>query len=93
MLEVFFVAYLLILFIFPLPALCGGAVAVIFFFIHKKYILIKLQPANGKQVVLLSAAASAVNFSASLLLSFALASLVSFFIYDFTYLFIFNAAF
>ncbi|MFQ5671944.1 MAG: hypothetical protein ACE5G9_02540 [Nitrospinales bacterium] len=93
MLEFLFVVYLLILLIFPRFVLWGTLAVMGVFLIYRKYLLLKFQPAGGRKTIFLSAAASAANFLISLFLAFALAYLVNYWIFENTYLFLFNLIF
>ncbi len=93
MLEVIFVAYLLALFIVPLPVLAGTLFFSAGWFLYKKYFLLKNQPAEGKIVCYLAAASGILNVGFSFLLAIAISKTIDFLLFHFIYLYYFNLVF
>lgn len=93
MLEVIFVAYLLALFIVPLPVLGGTLFFSAGWFFYKKYFLFKNQPLEGKIVCYLTAASAVLNVALSFLLSIAISKTIDFLLFEFVYLYYFNLVF
>ncbi len=93
MLEVFFVAYLLALFIVPLPILAGTLFFSIGWSFYKKYYLFKNQPAEGKTVCYLAGASGILNVGLSFLLAIAISKTINFLLFNFIYLYYFNLVF
>jgi hypothetical protein len=93
MLEVIFVAYLLALFIVPLPVLGGTLFFSAGWFIYKKYFLFKNQPIEGKIVCYLTGASGIFNVGFSFLLSIAISKTIDFLLFKFVYLYYFNLVF
>ncbi len=93
MLEVIFVAYLLALFIVPLPVLAGTLFFSFGWFLYKKYFLFKNQPKEGKIVCYLTAASGILNVGFSFLLAIAISKTIDFLLFHFIYLYYFNLVF
>jgi hypothetical protein len=93
MLEVIFVAYLLALFIVPLPVLGGTSFFSAGWFFYKKYYLFKNQPVGGKIVCYLTGASGVINVGLSFLLSIAISKTIDFLLFKFVYLYYFNLIF
>jgi len=93
MLEVIFVAYLLALFIVPLPVLGGTLFFSTGWFLYKKYFLFKNQPVEGKIVYYLTGASGILNVGFSFLLSIAISKTIDFLLFKFIYLYYFNLVF
>ncbi|MCH8158184.1 MAG: hypothetical protein IID18_10645 [Nitrospinae bacterium] len=93
MMELLFIVYILLLFVFPLPALAVLLGLFTTWGLHRKYQLVKLQPPTGRGLLRLNIIASSLNLIASLAVALALAVLVYAVIFDFLYLFAFNLIF
>ncbi len=93
MLEVIFVAYLLALFIVPLPVLGGTLFFSTGWFFYKKYFLFKNQPTGGKIVCYLTGASGIINVGLSFLLAIAISKTIDFLLFKFVYLYYFNLVF
>lgn len=93
MLEFLFILYILLFFIFPVPALGATLGLGTIYFVRRKYLALKLQPAGGRKIIYLAALTQTCNLAASALVALILASLVHFLIVDYLYLFLFNLAF
>lgn len=93
MLEVIFVAYLLALFIVPLPVLAGTLFFSAGWFFYKRYFLFKNQPVEGKIVCYLAGASTVLNIGFSFLLAIAISKTIDFLLFQFVYLYYFNLVF
>jgi len=93
MLELLFIAYILLLFVFPMPALAVLLGLSIAWGLHRKYQLAKLQPPAGRGLLRLNVIASSLNLIASFAVALALAVMVYAVIFNFLYLFAFNFIF
>ncbi|NIQ03207.1 MAG: hypothetical protein GWM98_24805, partial [Nitrospinaceae bacterium] len=90
MVEIAFILYLLILFIFPGPVIVGTLGIWTTWFLYEKYNLFSQQPSEGKKILYLNGLTYLVNLGLSLAAGFFLAFSVHVFIFDYIYLFAFN---
>ncbi len=93
MLEILFIAFLLLLFISPKTGLAGILGLWTTLQIHKAYKLRRSQPGDGRALLRLVLALQTINTLLSLALAAALASLVYFIIVENRLLFLFNLIF
>ena len=93
MIELTSVLFILLFFAFPLPALAGSLGIFTTWNLYRKYEAFKTQPHEGKKNLILGAALFLINFICSIFLGIAMAFAVYYFIYDNSYLFIFNFLF
>ncbi len=93
MFETLLIAYILLLFVFPLPALAILLGLSTVWGLHRKYQLMEQQPHAGRYILRLNAITSVLNFLASFALGLTIAGAVNAVIFDFLYLFIFNFLF
>lgn len=90
MLECFLILYILMLFIFPVPALVVTLGGYTSYLAYKKYLLFRHQPPEGIKVAWLALITGSINFLLSLALGLSLSLLIYFVFSQYTYLFAFN---
>ena len=93
MIETLIVAYILLVFSFPLHSLALTLGAGTTWVIYRANFLLKNQPEKGKPIIWLSMRATAINFFLSIILAGAMASFVFYMIFDNLYLLLFNFSF
>ena len=93
MLEFLLISYILVLFIFPIPAVAIALGAGTSYFLYRKHLLWENQPGPGKKIVALAILSGAANIIISLALGAALAFAVHLLIFENVYLFFFNFVF
>ena len=93
MIELISVLFILLFFVFPLPALAASLGLFTTWNLYKKYTSFKIQPKEGRKNLVLSSVLFLINFICSICLGVTLSFAVHYFIFDSIYLFIFNFLF
>ena len=93
MIELASVLFILLFFIFPLPALAIGSGLFTTWTLYRKYEIFNAQPAEGKENLICGTVLFLANFICSIFLGLAMALAVYYFIFESFYLFVFNFLF
>ncbi len=93
MLELLFIAYILLIFIFPIPLLSVTLGLGTAWLLYRKVQRLGAQPKDGKKVLALALLFRSINLVLSFFLSLSIAALVHLTIFSFRYLLIFNFIF
>jgi hypothetical protein len=93
MIETLIVAYILLVFSFPLYSLALTLGAGTTWVIYRANLLLNNQPEKGKPIIWFSMKATVINFFLSIIMGGAMASFVYYMIFDNLYLLLFNFSF
>ncbi len=93
MLELLIIAYILLVFIFPIPMLSVTLGLGTAWLLYRKAQRLSAQPREGKKVLVLATVSRAANLVLGFFLSLSIAALVHLAIFSFRYLLIFNFIF
>ncbi|PIQ95592.1 MAG: hypothetical protein COV67_13995 [Nitrospinae bacterium CG11_big_fil_rev_8_21_14_0_20_56_8] len=92
MLEIFFIVYILILFLFPGPAIAGLLGMWTTWILYRQVRLLQLQPPEGRKILWLNISRFFYNLVASIFLAFVMATLIRILIVENNAVFLLNLA-